>query len=243
MTIKSKLYSCVALVGMICGVAMPGQAYILIDFLLAPQPTPVTDPTSLIPQTLVTNVQTVLKAYTAVEEKLQAEIQKLTAATQSAGLNITLESGENMGAVADKLLTLDPVTEKYVGVPAKTLAQESEKIVTSTAGTIQGIQEYNQMRRYEEQQAAIDVLAAALVQKKGADKIQKAFQEFNVEGGADYAEALEKNAIAIQMYNQMLNLEQQVISLRLQTASKQKMITAEPIAEALTQKAGSSSGK
>ncbi len=235
-TIRTIINGLVA-VGMVCFMSMPAKAFLLIDFLLAPEPTPVSDPVSIAPQTVVQGIQNVLSTYTAVEQELQGQLRNLHFEPEFMGIKLTIEANNQMAPIAKGLLTADPLTEKYAGMSAKDLAADAQTILTTVSGTIDSVSNYMQMRRYEEQASAIEMLAAVLVLKNGTEQVQDMLRKFDMgkyETAENYKAALEGNLAVSTVYNQMLSLEQQVTAMRLNTLSSQRMITASPISKGLS---------
>ena len=70
MNIK-KTIICLMTAAAVCVGSIEAKAYLLIDFLLAPEPTPVVDPPSSVPLGVISAAQTTIKAYTDTESKLQ----------------------------------------------------------------------------------------------------------------------------------------------------------------------------
>lgn len=235
-TIRMMMVSIVAL-GALCLAPISVRAFLLIDFLLAPEPTPVSDPVSIAPQTVVQGLQAVLSTYTDTEKELQGQLRNLHFEPEFMGVKLTIEANSQMKPIAEGLITADPVTKKHLGMSAKDLARDSQTILTTVAGTIDGIDNYVKTRQFEEQEAAIEMLAAVLVLKKGTETVQQMLRDFDLgrfEKADNYKAALEGNLTVSTMYNQMLSLEQQVTAMRLNTLSSQRMIQAQPITETLS---------
>lgn len=230
-----KIIMCMVSIGMVCFASSAVKA-ICPPLILCPEPTAVTDPVSIMPQTLVQAIQGVLSTYTNVEKELQGKLKDLHFEPEFMGIKLTIEANNQMKPIAEGLLTADPVTKKYTGMSAKNLAADSQTILTTVAGTMEGIDQYIKSREYDEQEAAIEMLAAVLVLKKGTETVQELLREFDLgkyEKVDNYKLALEGNLAVSTMYNQMLSLEQQVTAMRLNTVSSQRMLQAQPITESL----------
>lgn len=219
MNIKKGI-ACFMAVAMVLFCCCEAKAYLLLDFLLAPEPTPVTDPPSSAPLAIISGAQTLISTYTSTEEELQSALKNSSTSVDVGIYNVKLDSTKDTKKVAKGLLDMpDDLSREYTGVSSKQLASTVQDALTTTAGTIESISQYIKERAYEEQDRVIQLVAASLVIKNGLKNLQEAINAFQsgYKGGAtDYNQALRDNANVRLLYDQLLSLQQQIISQRLQ---------------------------
>ncbi len=219
MNIKKRI-ACFLTAAMVLSGCYEAKAYLLIDFLLAPEPTPVLDSLSSVPLSVVSGAQTIIKAYTDTESELQNLLKNANTSVDLGIFEIKLSLSKDTEKVAKGLLDMpDDLSREYTGVSSKQLASTVQDALTTTAGTIESISQYVKERAFEEQDRVIQLVAASLVIKNGLKNLQEAIGAFQsgYKGGAtDYNQALRDNANVRLLYDQLLSLQQQIVSQRLQ---------------------------
>lgn len=219
MNIKKRI-ACFLTAAMVLSGCYEAKAYLLFDFLLAPEPTPVLDSLSSVPLSVVSGAQTIIKAYTDTESELQNLLKNANTSVDLGIFEIKLSLSKDTEKVAKGLLDMpDDLSREYTGVSSKQLASTVQDALTTTAGTIESISQYVKERAFEEQDRVIQLVAASLVIKNGLKNLQEAINTFQsgYKGGAtDYNQALRDNANVRLLYDQLLSLQQQIVSQRLQ---------------------------
>lgn len=219
MNIK-KTIICLMTAAAVCVGSIEAKAYLLIDFLLAPEPTPVVDPPSSVPLGVISAAQTTIKAYTDTESKLQNMLKNTNTSVDLGIFKIKLNLTKDTQKMAKGFLDIpDELSREYTGVSSKKLAQITQEALTTTAGTIETISRYMKERAYEEQNRSVQMVASALVIKNGLKTLQEsidAFQKGYKGGASDYNQALRDNANVRLLYDQLLSLQQQIVAQRVQ---------------------------